>query len=96
MAEANRQMITQKGVAIWLDADVDVLWERVRHKDTRPLLRTDNPKQTLTDLYKKRVPIYRLADMSVTSASGISLEEMGRRVQAALADQRPDVLETVA
>jgi shikimate kinase len=96
MAEANRQMITQKGVAIWLDADLDVLWERVRHKDTRPLLRTDNPKQTLTDLYAKRVPIYRLADMSVTSASGISLEEMGRRVQAALADQRPDVLETVA
>jgi shikimate kinase len=95
MSDVNRQMITEKGVAIWLDADIEVLWERVRNKDTRPLLRTDNPKQTLTDLFNARVPIYQLADLSVKSAGGISLEEMGRRVQAALAEIRPDVLETV-
>lgn len=36
MSEANRRMISQMGVSVWLDADLDLLWERVRHKDTRP------------------------------------------------------------
>lgn len=40
LAERNRAAISEHGVAVLLDADVDLLWERVRHKDTRPLLRT--------------------------------------------------------
>lgn len=93
MSEQNRGLITQKGVSVWLDADLDVLWERVRNKDTRPLLRTENPKQTLSDLYDARVPTYALADLAVKSGGGASLEDMGRLVAQALADQRPDVLE---
>lgn len=93
LAERNREMITEKGVSIWLNADLEVLWERVRHKDTRPLLRTADPKATLAGIYEKRVPIYSLADLSVVSGGGASLEEMGRKVQRALLDQRPDVLE---
>ncbi len=40
LSGTNREMIADKGVAVWLDADLDLLWSRVRHKDTRPLLRT--------------------------------------------------------
>ena len=47
LADGNREMISDKGVAIWLDADLSLLWERVRHKDTRPLLRTADPLATL-------------------------------------------------
>ncbi len=96
LAERNRRMITSKGVSIWLNADLEVLWERVRHKDTRPLLQTGNPKKTLADIFEARVPVYSLADMSVLSGGGTTLEEMGRRVQSALLQERPDVLETVA
>ena len=47
LAEANRQLIHDAGVSVWLRADLDLLWQRVRHKTTRPLLRTANPRETL-------------------------------------------------
>lgn len=92
MAEANRRMITEKGVAVWLDADLKVLWGRVRHKDTRPLLRTQDPLATLTEIYERRVPIYALADLAVTSEHGLSVDSMALKVIETL-KTRPDVLE---
>ncbi len=92
MSAQNRSMISKNGVSVWLNADLDVLWNRVRHKTTRPLLRTDNPKATLGEIYKERVPIYGLADVSVVSDGNASIEEMVDRVLVALAN-RPDVLE---
>lgn len=93
MAERNRLAISEKGVALWLDADLDLLWDRVRHKDTRPLLRTPDPRGTLASLYEKRVPIYRLADLSVRAEPGFSIEETAARALEVLAT-RPDILET--
>jgi shikimate kinase len=93
LAEANRELISEEGLSLWLDADLDLLWQRVRHKDTRPLLRTDDPFRTLSEIYARRVPIYRLADMSVTCDGELSIEQMASRVIDALRS-RPDVLET--
>ena len=92
MSGENRQMISDKGVAVWLNADLDLLWQRVRHKDTRPLLRTDNPLGVLTDLFNKRVPIYGLADLQVHVMPGCSIEETTSMVVEKLLT-RPDVLE---
>lgn len=92
LAEANRRMISERGVSVWLNADLGVLWNRVKHKDTRPLLRTADPRATLAEIYKARVPIYAQADLSVLSESRVSIEDMVDRVVTALAT-RPDVLE---
>ena len=92
LAEGNRDTISDKGVAIWLDADLELLWERVRHKDTRPLLRTADPLATLTEIFNTRVPIYALADLAVKADPDFAIEEMADRVIEALAT-RPDVLE---
>ncbi len=92
LAERNRRAITGAGVALWLDVDLETLWDRVRHKDTRPLLRTADPKATLAHLYEKRVPIYRLADLSVRSEPGFSIEDTASCALDVLAT-RPDILE---
>jgi shikimate kinase len=92
LSAENRQNISAKGVSIWLDADIDLLWNRVRHKDTRPLLKTSDPKATLTQLFEQRVPQYKLADIAVRSQSGLSIEDMVDRVIEAL-KTRPDVME---
>ena len=92
LAEGNRDTISDKGVAIWLDADLELLWERVRHKDTRPLLRTADPLATLTEIFNTRGPIYALADLAVKADPDFAIEEMADRVIEALAT-RPDVLE---
>ena len=90
----NRENISTKGVSVWLDADLDLLWNRVRHKDTRPLLQTNDPKATLRQIFEQRVPLYKLADIAVQSQSGLSIEDMVDRVIAAL-KKRPDVLEVL-
>lgn len=92
LSEVNRALISESGVAVWLRADLDLLWNRVRHKTTRPLLRTENPRETLRNLYESRVPRYQLADLIVDSAPDLTVEAMAGRVIAALAT-RPDVLE---
>ncbi len=92
LAQGNRQMISDRGVSVWLRADLGVLWNRVRHKDTRPLLRTADPYATLRDLYQARVPIYEQADLVADSDGETAIEDMVDRVVAALVT-RPDVLE---
>lgn len=92
LAEANRSIIAEVGVAVWLRADLELLWQRVRHKATRPLLRTANPRESLRNLYEARVPIYGLADIVVDAAAPLSVDEMASRVIDALL-ARPDVLE---
>jgi len=94
LSRRNRELISRKGVAVWLKADLRLLWSRVKHKDTRPLLRTANPHATLRDLYEARVPFYRLADISVEAHADYAIETMAGKVIEAVA-ARPDVLEEV-
>lgn len=84
LAQKNRKLISDQGVALWLRADLPVLWARVKHKTTRPLLQTDNPRQTLSDLFDARAPLYGLAELAVTSEKNLSLEDMADKVVAAL------------
>lgn len=92
LSERNRAQIGRAGISVWLRAAPDLLWQRVRHKTTRPLLRTANPRQTLLDLCRAREPFYAMADLVVDSAAEYSVDEMAARVVAAL-KTRPDVLQ---
>lgn len=92
LSDANREMISKKGVSVWLNADLDLLWSRVKHKDTRPLLRTPDPRATLKKIYDERVPYYAMADLSVPARQEYSIDDMTDAVIAALLS-RPDVLE---
>lgn len=80
----NRAAIAGHGVSIWLRADLDLLWSRVRHKDTRPLLRTPDPRATLAQLLAARTPHYEQADLVVESAPELSIEGMTDKVVATL------------
>nr|WP_268960235.1 shikimate kinase [Pseudoroseicyclus tamaricis] len=93
LAERNREAISEAGVAMWLDADVATLWERVRHKSGRPLLATANPRQTLAELEAARRPVYEMAELRVPSVARASIEETATRALAVLRS-RPDILET--
>lgn len=90
LAERNRAIIAELGVSVWLDADLELLWNRVRHKTTRPLLLTDDPRATLAEIFAARVPIYQKAAVHVKAAPDLTIEAMAERVIAALA-ARPGV-----
>ena len=92
LSSENRAAIKASGVAVWLSASLDLLWSRVKHKDTRPLLRTPEPRRTLAELYEARAPFYAEADLRVEASAEYAIADMVEKVVEALAT-RPDVLE---
>lgn len=92
LAAENRAAIADMGIAVWLDADLPTLWERVRYKDTRPLLRTADPQATLTAIFQERTPIYAQAGVRIGIDADASIEETTQTVVDVLAT-RPAILE---
>lgn len=62
-----RATIRAKGVSVWLRADFDVLMKRIRRRNDRPMLKTDDPAATLRNLIEHRYPVYAEADIIVDS-----------------------------
>lgn len=94
MREDNRAVISELGLSVWLKAETDLLWARVKHKTTRPLLRTASPYDTLAEIAETRNPVYARADLIVEARQRFSIEDMAHAVVSAL-KARPDVLEEV-
>jgi shikimate kinase/shikimate kinase/3-dehydroquinate synthase len=67
MNEETRGRIAERGISIWLKADLDVLMRRVRKRATRPLLQNPDPEGTMRRLMELRHPVYATADITVDS-----------------------------
>jgi shikimate kinase len=67
MNAQTRTTIRGKAVSVWLKADLDVLTRRLRRRNDRPLLKTEDPIETLSKLLVVRDPIYAEADVTVIS-----------------------------
>lgn len=91
LRQDTREQITLHGASVWLKVDLETLWHRVKRKDTRPLLRTPNPRQTLADLMEIREPEYAKADLIVATTPDYAIEMTAEKVIETLA-ARPDVL----
>ena len=61
MDPQTRALIGQKGISIWLKADVDVLLKRTKRRNDRPLV------EKIKDLLPVREPIYAQADIIIQS-----------------------------
>lgn len=58
LLECNRKIMRSRGIVVYLQANVNELWQRTRHDRARPLLQNDNPLQKLSDLYEERNHLY--------------------------------------
>jgi shikimate kinase len=67
---ATRALILERGIAVWIDCDVDTLVERTARRSTRPLLKTGDPREILTRLAQERAPFYAQAPVRVMSENG--------------------------
>ena len=85
MNDRTRALILEKTVAVWLDADVATLAERVSRRDTRPLLKDKDPFLLLRDLASARNPIYAQAHIHVRSQA-MPHERAVQRIVDALAE----------
>ena len=67
MNDETRELITSNAISIWLKADLETLVQRVKRKDNRPLLKTGDPEEIMSNLLKEREPFYSLANVVVES-----------------------------
>ena len=61
MDAQTRALIRQKGISIWLKADLDVLLKRTKRRSDRPLA------ERIKELLPQREPFYAEADITVQS-----------------------------
>ncbi|HWJ69377.1 MAG TPA: shikimate kinase [Sphingobium sp.] len=66
--DETRQLILEKATAIWLDADINILVERVSRREGRPLLKDRDPRDVLTTLASSRAPFYAQAPIRIMSS----------------------------
>jgi len=80
-----RAEIAKKGLSIWLNAKLNILLERVSRRDTRPLLKTGDPREIMQALMDERYPVYAQADIAVESRDvphEVIVEEIVERIAA--------------
>lgn len=58
LREENRKLLKENGFIVYLQCSVDRILERTRRDTQRPLLRTENPKERLRQLFEQRESLY--------------------------------------
>jgi len=69
MDPETRAMMRQHAITVWLRADLEVLYDRVKKRTHRPLLRKGDPREILERLMSQRYPVYAEADLVVESTA---------------------------
>lgn len=67
MNEETRARISDRGISVWLRADLPLLMKRVAKRPGRPLLQNEDPEAVMRALIEKRYPVYATADVAVES-----------------------------
>jgi shikimate kinase len=77
--EANRKLLADRGVTVWLDCPFEVVWRRVGQASHRPLARDP---QRFAALYQERLESYRLADIHIPIISDDPADAVGKILAA--------------
>ena len=65
-----KRLLKQKSFVIWLDVDPEVIYERIKYDNSRPLISDhEYPQQKIKYIYHKRVPIYSDCDLRIDANS---------------------------
>ncbi len=68
---ANRALMSQRGVVVYLNVPPQILWERTRNDRNRPLLQVEDPRARIEELHRARDPLYReVADIVIDGGRG--------------------------
>ena len=66
LPEENRRMLRSRGYVVYLSTSIEQLLRRTNKDKNRPLLQTDNPKETVKTLMAERTPLYQgVADIEL-------------------------------
>lgn len=87
---ANRELLRQRALVVWLQTSVDQQLKRLARDQRRPLLRTSNRRQRLQELAEQRDPIYRDCAHLVVRSADVSPWAMAGRLEQAIRNHRQE------
>ncbi len=68
LRDENRRNMKKYSQVIYLSTTAELLYSRIRHDKSRPLMQTSNPLETLKSLLKDREPFYKeVSDLVITT-----------------------------
>lgn len=65
----NIEIVRKIGISVYLKACVDDIFERISRNTKRPMLQTENPRQTVVTLLNQRECLYEQADHTIQTGS---------------------------
>jgi shikimate kinase len=88
MRAENVECLRRFGIIVHLTADEETLFARVSRRQTRPLLQTENPRQTLSELLRVRAPLYHQAADWTVDTSELRHEEVADQILEQIGELR--------
>ena len=80
----NRELLKKLGRVVYLKATPEVIFERVKNDQSRPLLQTDNPKERIITMMKEREEFYQEAACLTILVDNKSVEQIISEIPVAL------------
>lgn len=82
----NRRCLAGTGLVVYLCVPPEILWERTRQDNGRPLLQVSDPRARIEELYAQRDPLYReVADIVVTGgrqAASVLVRQIEKEIRS--------------
>ncbi len=76
----NVDVLKRLGTVVWLTADDATLFERASRRGERPLLRTQKPRATFSQLLREREPLYAAAAHFKIDTSALTHDEIADEI----------------
>ncbi len=74
LKDENWQLMNSNGKVVYLNANIDSIWKRVKSGSKRPLLNVENAFEKASELLTLREKFYRKADITIDT-DGLSVDE---------------------
>ena len=89
LRDENIDLLKERGIVVWLEANEDTLFERASRRGSRPLLKTEDPKEAFSRMLQARRPIYaKVADIRVDT-SALTHEEVADAILIKMEELAP-------
>lgn len=86
MREENRSLMQKLGTVIYLRAEPDTIYTRVKNDTKRPLLQGEDPMGKIKRMLELRGPVYEKAAQIVIDVDGKTFQEILDEIEEALAE----------
>ncbi|MBR1670228.1 MAG: AAA family ATPase [Butyrivibrio sp.] len=84
LREKNRELLKKAGKVVFLKVSPEIVYERLKGDDTRPLLKTSDPEESIRTLLEARSDIYDAAADIVIDTDNLTPEEIADEIIKAL------------